>query len=106
MNNIVEEDELDIEELEFYTKILNTYQKEDMSRQEKEMWKNRTYVKLMKILERTNNINVVRNSLILILTLFENIPPDLFNNRGINIELLSEGDKDKLFEQLKEEFSN
>lgn len=106
MNNIVEENELDIDELEFYTKILNTYQKEDMSRQEKEMWKNKTYVKLMKILERTNNINVVRNSLILILTLFENIPPDLFNNRGINIELLSEGDKDKLFEQLKEEFSN
>jgi hypothetical protein len=105
MNNCIEENE-EIDELECYTKILNTYKKKDMSRKEKEMWKHKSYIKLMNILERTENMNVVRNSLILILTLFENIPPDIFNNRGINIDLLSEGDKGDIMEKLKEEFSN
>ena len=99
INNNSEEFELD-----YYSKILDYFQDEKISREKKEIWKNRSIIELMNLLERTQNRTFVTNALILILSLFENIPPDTYNNRGVNIARISEEDKKFLIESLKEEF--
>lgn len=91
-------------ELDLYLKIIEYFQKEKESREEIQIWKNKSILELMKYLRRTENRIFVRNALILILSLFEDIPPDIYNNRGININRVSQKDKSFLIENLKEEF--
>lgn len=91
-------------ELDYYLKILDYFQDERISREKKEIWKNQSIIELMNFLERTQNRTFVTNALILILSLFEDIPPDIYNNRGVNINSISEKDKKFLIEELKEEF--
>ncbi len=91
-------------ELDLYLKIIEYFQKEKETREEIEIWKNKSFIELMKCLKRTENRIFVRNALILILSLFEDIPPDIYNNRGININRVSQKDKGFLIENLKEEF--
>ncbi|MFX1301958.1 MAG: hypothetical protein ACFE9X_01240 [Promethearchaeota archaeon] len=91
-------------ELDYYLKILNYFQDNKISREKKEIWKNRSIIELMNLLERTQNRTFVTNALILILSLFEDIPPDTYNNRGVNIARISEKDKKFLIKELKEEF--
>ncbi|MFX1418243.1 MAG: hypothetical protein ACFE9N_04900 [Promethearchaeota archaeon] len=91
-------------ELDCYLKIINYFQKEKSNREEAEIWKNKSIIELMNLLERTRNRTLVTNALILLLSLFENIPPDTFNNRGININRISKNDKKPLIENLKNEF--
>jgi len=91
-------------ELDFYLKIIDYFQSEKGDREEKEIWKNESIVELMKYLERSRNRTLVMNALILMLSLFEDIPPDIYNNRGVNFNRISEKDKKFLIEDLKEEF--
>ncbi|MFX1553533.1 MAG: hypothetical protein ACFFBV_06365 [Promethearchaeota archaeon] len=91
-------------ELDYYLKILNYFQDNKISREKKEIWKNRSIIELMNLLERTQNRTFVTNALILILSLFEDIPPDTYNNRGVNIARISEKDKKFLIKELKEVF--
>jgi hypothetical protein len=91
-------------ELDCYLKILNYFQKEKTSREEAEIWKNKSIIELMNLLDRTRNRTLVTNALILLLTLSESIPPDTYNNRGININRISQKDKKSLIEHLKDEF--
>ena len=91
-------------ELDYYLKILDYFQDERISREKKEIWKNQSIIELMNLLERTQNRTFVTNALILILSLFEDIPPDIYSTRGVNINSISETDKKFLIEELKEEF--
>lgn len=91
-------------ELEYYSKILDYFQDNNISREKKEIWKNRSIIELMNLLERTQNRTFVTNALILILSLFEDVPPDTYNNRGVNIARFSEKDKRFLMKELREEF--
>jgi hypothetical protein len=91
-------------ELEFYLQIIDYFQKERINREEIEIWKNKSIIELMKYLKRTQNRTLVTNALILIISLSGDIPPDTYNNRGININRISEKDKRFLIEDLKEEF--
>ena len=91
-------------ELELYLKIFDYFQNEKLSREEIEIWKNQSIIELMKYLERTQNRTLVTNALVLILSLFEDIPPDICNNRGHNINCISEKDKKSLILNLKNEF--
>jgi len=91
-------------ELECYLKIIDYFQKEKISREEIEIWKSQSIIELMKYLEHTHNRALVTNALILLLSLFEDIPPDTYNNRGVNINRLSKRDKSSMIEDLKEEF--
>ncbi|MFX1504049.1 MAG: hypothetical protein ACFFDH_24020, partial [Promethearchaeota archaeon] len=61
-------------------------------------------IELMKYLKRTQNRTLVTNALILIISLFEDIPPDTYNNRGVKVNRISEEDKRFLIEDLKQEF--
>ena len=88
-----------------YEKILNIFNKQkEMGRDELNLWKHRTIIKIMDVWNQTKNMTLVRNSLILMISLFGNIPPDIYNNRGININLLSETDREVLVGQLRSEF--
>ncbi len=91
-------------ELDLYLKIIDYFQKEKVTREEIEIWKNKSIIELMKFLEGSQNRTLVTNALILILSLFEDIPPDIYNNRGVNINRISQKDKRFLIEDLKEEF--
>ena len=91
-------------ELDLYLNIIDYSQKEQITKEEIEIWKDKSIIELMKYLKRTHNRNFVKNALILILSLFEDIPPDLYNNRGVKFNRIAEKDKDFLIEELKEEF--
>ena len=91
-------------ELDLYLKIINCFQNESVSRKNKEIWKNQSIIKLMNLLERTQNRPLVTNALILLLSLFENVPPDIYNNRGINSSHIPESDKKLLMKELIDEF--
>jgi hypothetical protein len=91
-------------ELDLYLKIIDYFQKEKVTREEMEIWKNKSIIELMKYLKRTQNRSFVANALILILSLFEDLPADLYNNRGVNLKHIAEKDKHSLIEDLKNEF--
>jgi hypothetical protein len=91
-------------ELDYYLKILEYFQDDKISREKKEIWKNQSIIELMNLLKRTQKRAFVTNALILILSLFEDTPPDIYNNRGVNVNHILENDKKYLIEGLKEEF--
>lgn len=91
-------------ELDFYLKIIDFFQNEEGDREKTEIWKSKSMIELMKYLKRTRNRTFVMNAIILLLSLFEDIPPDIYNNRGVNVNQISGKDKRFLIEGLKEEF--
>lgn len=90
-------------DVEYYDNILKYFQNRLDGKQSVEIWKNKIYMKLMHLLGKTENIMLVRNSILLILSLFENLPPDLYNNRGFRFNKLKNKDKRKVISNLKQE---
>ncbi|MFX0136430.1 MAG: hypothetical protein ACFFDN_22505 [Candidatus Hodarchaeota archaeon] len=99
-------------ELEYYMDIIEKYRIKDMNPKETEIWKNKSLIKLMELLEKSKSIEeldriknrkLVTNSLILIISLFEDLPPDLFDNQGKDTSELSSEDRDILLSKLKDE---
>lgn len=99
INNNSDENELDC-----YLKIIDFFQNKEINKDKREIWKNHSLIKLMNLLERTKNKALVANAIILILSLFEDIPPDTYNNRGVDINRISEKDRRSLILELKDEF--
>jgi len=91
-------------EIDYYLQIIEYFHKEKVSREEIEIWIDKSIIELMKYLKCTQNRTLVTNALILILSLFENIPPDNYNNRGVEINFGSEIDKQSILKNLKNEF--
>ena len=65
---------------------------------------NHSLIELMKIFKRTKNREMITNAIILILSLFEDIAPDNYNNLGVNTNEIPYKDKHNLIEHLKQEF--
>ena len=91
-------------EIDYYLQIIEYFQNEKISREEIEIWTDKSIIELMKYLKHTQNRTLVTNALILILSLFENTPPDNYNNRGLEINFGSEIDKQSILKNLKNEF--
>jgi len=91
-------------ELDCYLRIIEYFQKEKVSKQETEIWKSQSIIELMKLLDKAKNKMFVTNALILMLTLLEDVPPDIYNNRGVNINRISRKDRECLIADLREEF--
>ena len=95
-------------ELDCYLKIIKYFQKRE-NKEKTEIWKSETLIHLMKKLKEAKGEkidekrDIIRNSLILLTSLFKNIPPDIYNNRGVDINRLSEKDKEPLRNALKDE---
>ena len=91
-------------EVEFYLKIVDYFQDDNISREKREIWKNQSIIQLMNLLERTQNRTFVTNALILLLSLLEDNPPDIYSNRGRNVNCISTKDKKSLILELENEF--
>jgi len=92
--------------VDYYDEILNYYHSKPPKKGDIEIWKDKTYIRLMEVLKKTNDKQKIRNSLILLLSLFEEeIPPDIFNTRGDESKNLKKEEKKKLVALLKEEYS-
>ena len=91
-------------ELDCCLKILEYFQTEKINREETEIWKDQSLIELMRLLDKKKNRVLVTNALILMVTLFEDIPPDMYNNRGVDINRISLRDRKSLIANLKEEF--
>lgn len=111
----------EISEMEAYGQIISFAQAKNNSPEVSELWEYRSYIDLMKILnggieredkhkEHANlNINanrkLVENAIILILSLFHDLPCDGFNETGKDLDSLNEEEKEVLVNTLKDEFS-
>lgn len=91
-------------EIDCYEKILNYFNSCEDSRDKREIWKSHSLITLMNKLMRTQNKRLIQNALILLLSLFEDMPPDIFNNRGIDFNRLTGDDRDLVLSKLKGEF--
>jgi predicted HTH transcriptional regulator len=91
-------------ELDLYMQILDYFQKDKVNKENTEIWKDQSFIELMKLLEQKKNRDMVTNAIILMLSLFEDIPPDIYNNRGVDISRISIEERKSLFAGLEEEF--
>jgi hypothetical protein len=94
----------DESEMDYYLKILDVYQNKKFDKEDLEIWKNKSYIELMQVLKRTNNRNLVKNAIILILSLFEDMPFDLYDSYGMNTKKLKKEERKSYLEDLKLEF--
>lgn len=88
-----------------YDIILNYFQNTKDSPIQKEIWKNKVYLKLIEMWEKgERDKEYIKNLFILVLNLFgEEIPPDIYNTMGDQIEKIN--DRKKIKRILKKEFS-
>ena len=93
-------------EMDFYLRILEVYQNKQLDKVALEIWKDRSYIELMQVLKRTHNKNLVKNAIILILSLFEELPIDLYDNYGINTKDLEKEQRKTFLAEMKSEFIN
>ena len=93
------------QELKCYLRIIEFFQKSKSKAEDTEIWKNKVMVTLMNLLKQKENQEIlVRNALILLLSLFEDLPPDIYNAKGQNFKKVDQKQKASILDQLKEEF--
>ena len=93
-------------ELDYYLSIIEYFQNQDTNRNTTEIWKNKSFIQLMKVLKRTRNKEFVKNAIILILSLFDKMPPDFYSSRGIQVNSLTNSEKLTYVNLLKSEIAN
>lgn len=91
-------------ELAFYTKIINYFQKGNLEFRNTEIWRSKAIIELMELFKRTRNRKFVTNALIILISLFEDTSPDVYDNLGKNINQISKEEKTILMTELKDEF--
>ncbi|MBN1215151.1 MAG: hypothetical protein JXA99_06875 [Candidatus Lokiarchaeota archaeon] len=91
-------------ELECYTKIVNLFSNIDKDPNIIELHKDKTIIKIMNSLKKPENEDWLKNALIILLSLFDDTPADLYNNLGINGKKVSKKEKKIIFSKIKEEF--
>ncbi|MFX1363902.1 MAG: hypothetical protein ACFFCE_14020 [Promethearchaeota archaeon] len=85
-------------------KIVDHFQEKNINPVAREIWISNSIIELMKLLKQTRNKDFVANAIILLLSLFEKRPTDLYSNRGHHINNISKKDKKFLISELKDEF--
>ena len=91
-------------ELECYTKIIKLFLKINKDTTSIEIWKDKAIIKIMQKLKDPKNENWLRNALIILLSLFDNKPADLYSNLGVNTKKISSNERKNIFSELKKEF--
>jgi len=99
-------DNRDNYELEYYLNIIDFFQNQNTIKKTTEIWKNKSFIELMSVLKRTSKKEFVKNAIILILSLFDEMPVDMYNNKGIKVNSLTNGDKQSYVNILRSEFIN
>lgn len=98
-----------LDENNCYNEILDCFIKSQNDLKKKEICRDRSIIKLMKIWKDKKDSyikEIIKNSLIFVLTLFEdeNDPPDLYNTLGKESSSLKNNERDVFISQLKKEF--
>lgn len=90
-----------------YDIILRYFKTTTDTPDQKEMWKNKAYVKLLSMWKHDKiSTQNARNALLLLLNLFEGVPPDIFNSRGHSLEENAQSNKkERIKKILKQELS-
>ncbi len=96
----------DTYELDYYLSIIDFFQNQNTDRETTEIWKDKSLIELMRVLKRTRKTEFVKNAIILILSLSDQMPPDSYSNRGIQVNSLTNEDKLSYVNLLKSEFTN
>ena len=91
-------------ELDYYTKIINYIQKGNFKYRKAEIWRSKALIELMEFFKRTRNRTLVTNALLLLISLFEDNPPDIYNNLGEDANHISKEERKILMAELKDEF--
>ncbi len=92
-------------ELNCYKRIIECFLKSKNDLNRKKMSKSQIIIKLMKILQQTNDKAYVGNALVLVLSLFDGeCQTDLYSNIGNDIETCDNKEKKVLISELKEVF--
>jgi len=94
----------DNSELDYYLSIIDFYQNQNTNKETAELWKDKSFIELMNVLKITRKKEFVKNSIILILSLIDQMPPDTYNKGGIKVDSLINGDKLSYVNILKSEF--
>lgn len=94
----------DTSEYDYYSKIIEFSQNQNVNKETVELWKNKSFIELMKVLERSCQKEFVKNAILIILSLFEEHPPDIYSSLGKNVDSLNNGDKMSYITLLKTEF--
>jgi hypothetical protein len=97
-----------ISELDCYDIILNYFQNNTDSASEREVWKNKAYLKLVELWKNGKiNTHNTRNLFLLLLNLFEELPPDIYNSLGKPLKEKEKSENKRKFKQiLKRELSS
>ena len=98
-----------IDEINCYNEILDCFMKSKNDFKQKEICRDRSIIKLMKIWKEKRDFyikEIIKNSLIFVLTLYEDEedPPDLYNTLGKESSTLKNSERGDLVSTLKEEF--
>jgi len=93
-------------ELDYYLSIIDFFQNQNTNRETAELWRDKSFIELMKVLKQTRKKEFVKNAIILILSLIDQIPPDTYSKKGIKVNSLTSGDKFSYVNILKSEFIN
>ena len=102
-----ESNNCDTSEFDYYSNIIEFFENPEVDKETIELWKNKSFIELMKVLERkTSRKEFVKNAILLILSLFEEHPPDIYTSRGTNVNSLDNGEKRSYMSVLKTEFAD
>lgn len=66
--------------------------------------KTRSIIELMKRLNNKKNKELAKNAIIVLISLFDDYPPDIFGNIGVDIESLTDEERETAISKLKEIF--
>ena len=94
----------DYSEMDYYSDIIEFFQNPNVNNETIEIWKDKSLIELMKVLERTSRKEFVKNAILLILSLFDEHPPDIYTSRGTNVNSLDNREKKSYMSVLKREF--
>ncbi len=90
-------------ELDCYIRILASLQNKGDNLDSIKICLYRYLIKFMSELKYTGNKTLVRNKLIILISLLKNIPPDIYHTRGINSNKLSKDERENYVIILKSE---
>jgi hypothetical protein len=102
---VAENNDIDQKEVDCYTKIINLFLKIGKDPISIETWKDKAILKIMNMLKDPKNKRWVKNALIILLSLFDDKPPDLYSNLGKKVKNLSNEETEQVISKLKDEFS-